>query len=627
MKTKHRFFIGFSSVALLVSCAGLAPKVYDEDNYKINDPVLALTREDYRNLPFVEPKNAEGYEGFETNVVGGTAEPPIPDIAPILSAPRPPKIGETKLVSIAVTDDVPLKDVLLELARLADIDVEVDAGITGGISFRATQRPFNEVIERIADFANLRYTMNDNVLRIERDDPFIEIYTLDFLNFERSASSSVNVSTSVLSSSGGEGGGGGGLTTGSSTSITTSSESDFWVQFEAGINRILTYTPELRTSTSTPAQVQTINTPAGPDGSLEDALSAPSPTPPTASDTSNNASTSASSGTGEGSENYTLNRQAGTLTIVATKRQHQLIEEFIRTLEYNASAQVVIEAKIVEVTLNEDFESGIDWSRFMSDGNSITASALFGGVTTGASNSFDLQIMKDNFTGLDIDLTAAVELAQIFGTTRTLSSPRLHAINNQQAVMTFAQNEVYFTVEVEREDEDTTTTSQTTITVNSTINTVPIGIIMTILPSINRRTGEVTLNVRPTLSRVVDRVEDPALALSLALDPALSALNIQNLIPVVEARELDSILKVKSGEVMVIGGLMEDNGLQSEAGIPGASEIPVLGHLFKGTDRSRETKELIIFIRATILDSNGYYDPADKRLYEKFSQDPRPLTF
>ena len=607
---------------LLASCAGLAPKVYDEDDYQVNDPVLNLTREDYRQLPHVAP----GYEDFETNVSKG--EPPIPDIAPILSTPKPPILGETKLVSISVTDDVPLKDVILELARLANVDVEVDANIRGGVAFRATQKPFNEVIERLADFAGLRYNMNDGVLRVERDDPFVQIYTLDFLNFERSASSSVNVSTSVLSSSGGDGGGDA-LSTGSSTSIETSSDSDFWEQFEAGIERIIAYQPQRRSSESVPTPVQTV-TPTGGDDELADALGTPNNIGVDSGggdSSSSAASSSSASSTTDGSAEYTLNRQANTLTVVATQKQHRLIEEFIRTLEYNSSAQVVIEAKIVEVTLNEDFESGIDWSRFGSPGGSITANALFGGVTGGANNVANLAFTKNNFTGLDIDLTAAVEMAQIFGTTRTLSSPRLHAINNQQAVLTFAQNEVYFELEVSKEEESDSTTSEDTITVESTIKTVPIGIIMTILPSINRRTGEVTLNVRPTLSRVVDRVADPGLALSLALDPALAALSVENLIPVVEARELDSILKVKSGEVMVIGGLMEDQGIQSENGIPGASEIPVLGHLFKGTDRARETKELIIFIRATVVDSSGYYDPADKRLFEKFTQDPRPLKF
>lgn len=182
-------------------------------------------------------------------------------------------------------------------------------------------------------------------------------------------------------------------------------------------------------------------------------------------------------------------------------------------------------------------------------------------------------------------------------------------------------------MEIEKEESDTETSSDTTFTVTSEIKTVPIGIIMSLLPSVNRDTGEITLNVRPTLSRVVDRVVDPGLSLAIALDPLFSGIDIENEIPVVEVRELDSILKIKSGQVMVIGGLMEDKGTQDEAGVPGASEIPVLGHLFKATDRSRETKELVIFIRATLVDSQGYSHEADRRLYERYSQDPRPLKF
>ena len=626
MKTGLRLVIGCISLALLGSCAGLAPEIYDEDDYAINDPTLGLSRQDFRDLPFATPKDKQNktgdYAGFETTVSGGLTEPPIPDIAPILSAPRPPKLGEAKLVSISVTDDVPLKDVLLELARLANVDIEVDATITGGIAFRATEKPFNEVIERIADFASLRYSMEKGVLRVERDQPYVQIYTLDFLNFERSATSSVNVSTSVLSS--GEGGSGGGLSTGSSTSIATSSTNDFWEQFEAGVTSILGYEPQRRISLTTPEPVQMV---VEADPSAQDVFdpNAPPPDEPPPAPVEAPAEP-ASTAAAEGEEaEFSINRQAGTLTVIATGKQHRLVEEFVRTLEYNASAQVLIEAKIVEVTLNENFENGIDWSRFGT--GSLTANALFGGVTD-PTNLTTLNFTKNNLTGLDIDLSAAVEMTQTFGTTRTLSSPRLHAINNQQAVMTFAENEVYFEVSVEEEEEeDDSGTTQTKVLVSSEIKTVPIGIIMTILPSINRRTGEVTLNVRPTLSRVVDRVENPGLALVLALNPAFDGINVQNLIPVVEARELDSIMKVKSGEVMVIGGLMEDQGIQSERGIPGAAEMPILGHLFKSTDRSRETKELIIFIRATVLDENGYTDNADRTLYNKFTRDPRPLKF
>lgn len=650
MFNQSRLILAGSVLLLLVSCAGIAPKFYDLDDNEINDETLGLTRQDYRDLPFTKPTHSPdmdaGYNDFKTEVSGAANEPPIPDVAPILAAPSAPKLGQTKLVSLAVTDDVPLKDVFLELARLADVDVEVDANISGGIAFRANQRPFNEVIERICDFAGLRYSMRNSVLRIERDEPFVQIYSLDFLNLDRSSTSSVNVSTSVLSagsgggssssgssdsssgssSSGGSSGGGGGLNTGSTASISSTTESDFWEQFEASITGILKYQPQTRMSEFSPEPAQTgmeegagMSAPPVPDA----LASTPTATAPSNTSTSTGGPTLPT----DVSALYTLNRQAGTLTAVANSRQHRLIEEFIKTLEFNASAQVLIEAKIVEVTLNEEFENGIDWNRL--GGNAINFNAMtFGGLTT-TGNSLNFSLQKNNLTGMNIDLDLAIKLTQHFGTTRTLSSPRLHAINNQQAVLTFAKNEVYFTIEVEREEQDATatTTSQTTYTINSTINTVPIGIIMTVLPSINRRTGEVTLNVRPTLSRVVDRVSDPGLAVTLATDPELSDLDVDNLIPVVEVRELDSILKVKSGEVMVIGGLMEDLATQGENGIPGVSDVPVVGNLFKGVDRARQTKELIIFIRPTVMGSLGSADSADKSLYDKFTQDPRPLNF
>ena len=95
----------------------------------------------------------------------------------------------------------------------------------------------------------------------------------------------------------------------------------------------------------------------------------------------------------------------------------------------------------------------------------------------------------------------------------------------------------------------------------------------------------------------------------------------------VEVRELDSILKVKSGDVMVIGGLMEDKSIDTEKGVPHVSTLPVVGELFKGVDQNRNVKELVIFIRATIVGSSGIVAPADQGIYNKFMRDPRPLTF
>lgn len=550
------------------------------------DPTLKRTRDDYANVTNPD------YDA-NTQFKAKDSDPPIPDIAEILAAPKPPKIGETQLVSLAVTDDVPLKDVLIELARLADVDIEIDAGIQGGVSFRAKERPFNEVIERVSDLAGLRYSMKGGVLRVERDSPFVEIYHTDFLNIDRATSSSVSISTNVLSSAGGStGGSGGGLNTGSNASISSKTEGDFWKQFEAGIKQILDYKPVSRLSQGASGGDANSAAAAVPEGAV-------------------------TSGNGF----YILNRQAATLTVSATERQHRLLKEFLSKMEASASAQVLIEAKIVEVKLNEIYQRGINWSKL--GGNRINFVNRFGSVDNIA-NAATFAFAKAS-TGLDIDLDLAVQLTETFGTTRTLSSPRLHAINNQQAVLTFAQNQVYFQLKVQRDQTNTGASASTLLTVNSEIKTVPIGIILTLQPSINMDTQEITLNVRPTLSRVTGFVSDPAVA--FLLTQVTTQQNIESRVPVVEVRELDSILKLKSGQVMVIGGLMEDKATNNEVGVPGASKVPVFGNLFKSADNNDAVSELVIFIRATIVDSRGNAQDADKVLYEKFTKDPRPLAF
>jgi general secretion pathway protein D len=144
-----------------------------------------------------------------------------------------------------------------------------------------------------------------------------------------------------------------------------------------------------------------------------------------------------------------------------------------------------------------------------------------------------------------------------------------------------------------------------------TPNSVPIGIILNILPAINLDTQEITLNVRPTLTRKVDEVKNPA-------EPT-------SLYPVIEVRELDSVMKVNSGGVMVIGGLMEDATRNSTDAVPGLGEVPVFGNLFKSRAEDSVKRELIIFIKATIVNPDGSTHDVDRKVYNKFVTDPRPL--
>ena len=632
--------------------------VFDRQKNDLVDSEMGLSRDDYRHMSERKP----GSEHEAISKEGAVKAPPIPDMSEILAAPRPPKIGETQLVSIAVTDDVPLKDVLIELARLADVDVELDAGINGGISFTAKEKPFNQVIERIADLAGLRYSMKNGVLRVERDTPYIHSYPVDFLNMNRSSQNSINISTNVLSagggggggsssgggSGGGGGGGGGSLNTGSSTSISSESESDFWEALETGVQVVLNYAAPNRAS-----QVQTFIPPA-PAPAAAGAAAAPGSAAGqavAAADQANSQAAAASAAAAQaatpvapagGAEGvagatgminpntyYILNRQGGTITVSATQKQHEMLKTFLGKMQANASAQVLIEAKIMEITLNEQYQSGVNWSAIRTD----PTSTISGGFSGTFSNStFDPQLGATlgaartvQIFGLDMALSEAVQLAEKFGTARTISSPRLHAINNQQAALTFAENDVYFTIDIEREEEESDDGGDDSITymINATPNTVPLGIILTFQPSINLESNEITLNVRPTLSKKLRSVPDP----SVQFMSAQGGLNVESTIPVIEVRELDSILKLKSGQVMIIGGLMEQRMENEDDGVPGLAGVPWVGNLFKAVNKQTSNRELVIFIKATIVGNEGYVHDTDKIIYNKFSRDPRPVAF
>lgn len=608
------------------SCTEKLRDKFDPEKHDKIDRELDLSRDDYRNMGKV--KKGEFINKVEMK------PPPLPDLTQILAAPRPPAIGERQLVSIAVTDDIPLKDVLFELAKLADVDIELDAGIEGGISFVANDKPFNEVIDRIADLAGLRYSMRKDVLRVERDVPYMESYVLDFLNIERSSASNVNISTNVLSA----GGSGGGLNTGSTQTISSQTESDFWPALRTGLQQILNFKRKSRTAEVMEFDVngENVSPSRGKDNPMARGQV------PGLEDCAINLMQGAQGAQGgQGGQQgqnqilsggdcqtfYSFNRQAGILSISATKRQHEMVERFLEKVKGNASAQVLIEAKIVEISLNDSYQSGIEWAALNNKLGIVTNFNTVdptGGVFTLSLPDRAIDGFSGDVDGTGGDLDDFVTLVEEFGTTRTLSSPRLHAINNQQAVLTFAENLVYFEIDVERQTDLAAGVNQQFFNVDSTAKTVPIGIILSLQPSVNAETGEITLVVRPTLSRVTGFVSDPAVAF-LASN---GGINIQNQIPVVEVRELDSILKLKSGQVMVIGGLMEQSSANTDRGVPVLSEVPWVGNLFKSVNKRDETKELIIFVRATLINGSKGVSPADQKIYNTFnSNDPRPLGF
>lgn len=480
----------------------------------------------------------------------------VPKLSKMIAAPPPPKIGGDKLISFSVTDQVPLKDVLIEIGRVAKIDLDIDPTISGGVIINAIDRPLKEVIDRIASLGNLRYTYNNGVLKFERDTPFLKNYYVDYL-IDGSLWSDVESNiTAILSSA-----------NNNSSNISTTNNSPFGGQQSSG------------------------------GGSIA---------------------------------SYTSNKSAGIISVFATLQQHDLVEKYLSAVEKTASAQVLIEAKVVEVTLRDQFKTGIDWSwssgaRFNVETADPTGDA--GATTTvvvprrqmdlsgGYDTTSPMSLVLTNLMGGD--LNASVSALDSFGTTKTLSSPRIHAMNNQAASLNFADKLVYF--EIDNSQTTSTTDSNNVVeTLSSEVKEEDVGVQLEITPSINLRTKEVVMKIKPTLSVKSDDVDDPA-------SPTNSAGEVifVNKVPVIQTREIETMAKVQSGNVIVIGGLMKEETTDSENGIPFLSDIPILGLLFKSNSKDTKITETVIFIKATIVDSSTPVNKIDREMQEIFDSNRR----
>jgi len=201
---------------------------------------------------------------------------------------------------------------------------------------------------------------------------------------------------------------------------------------------------------------------------------------------------------------------------------------------------------------------------------------------------------------LTIDKTAGADgvgatmkmLAQ-FGDIRVLSSPKIMALNNQAAMLRVVDNKVYFTIEVTAGIPATDNSPATPALYTSEINTVPVGFVLSVTPQISEN-DQVTLNVRPTISRILRYVNDPSPALTDAGVWSMRFLRFR-------FAKSESILKVFSGQTAVLGGLMQDSLDASTSGLPGLSKLPGLGNLFSYRDDIASKTELIVFIRPVVI--------------------------
>jgi len=551
----------------LISCT----KSEIRDNL-VHDSKAGLTRTEFRNnIVDSDHRNKEiikvtddSFEDIE--------------VLNILDEISEPEFDSGKLVSISVTEDIPLKDVLIELGRLAEIEMEVDPTISGGIILMVKDRPFIQIIKQISSLANLRYSVNDGILRIENDIPYIVNYSLDFLDSTRTFTSTLSLNTGTSTDA---------ITTGSDRVISSASDSFLWDTVLSNISNIISDSSSSQTTTTT--------------STAED-------------DESTNTAQQAATNS-ESDSFVSSNKKAGIITISTSAKKHKSVKEYLDKVKRNVNAQVLIEAKIIEVTLDEEFSAGIDW-------NSGELSGLRTSSFTKAIdeiNPISFNVTKNGINKADI------KMLEKFGTTRTLSSPRITALNNQQAVLTFTENKIYFEVTFDTDTEVSDGSNNVlSKSIDSEMKTIPVGVILALQPSINLDNNEVLINVRPTISSVTSEVEDPAVQIAKA-DLGADAEELSSSIPQVKMREIDTLVRLKSGSSMVMGGLIEHENKNIDIGIPFFSSIPVIGNLFKGTSKKEIIKETVIFIKATILESDYGVSNSDQNFYNNFTNDRNNL--
>ena len=284
---------------------------------------------------------------------------------------------------------------------------------------------------------------------------------------------------------------------------------------------------------------------------------------------------------------------------------HRLVQQYLDRVMQSVQRQVMIEATIVEVNLKDQYHAGIDWNRVLQGATGWGITTL-GGVSGSTSNALAGSLapfVQATYTGSN-GFSAAINLLESYGKTKVLSSPKLIALNNQTALLKVVNNLVYFSITA---NTVASANAPAVTTFTTTPQTIPVGVVMTVLPQINEN-GMVTLTVRPTISRQVGEVTDP--------NPSLINVNVTNQIPVIQVREMESMLEVRSGQTVILGGMIEDDTDNARDGLPVLSRPEGIGAIFGQQEHVNSQTELVIFLRPTIV-SNGTMASDDLQRFER----------
>jgi len=308
--------------------------------------------------------------------------------------------------------------------------------------------------------------------------------------------------------------------------------------------------------------------------------------------------------------------QSGVVVVRAFPRELRQVENFLRAMQVNVEREVMLESKIIQVTLTDSTQAGVNWSAFhagtgtrgsagmITPGATLTPSGLLTDAllsaapgtsisqpTPGAGPLFGLAFQTASFAAL-------MEFLQTQGDVQVLSSPRIAALNNQQAVLKVGTDDFFVTGITTNISSSSTVNGSAVITPTITVQPFFSGVALDVTPQIDDD-GNIILHVHPSVSNVVSRSQDVNLGTLGNYTLPLASSTVS---------ETDTLVRVSDGNIVAIGGLMIANRSDTRSGVPGVADLPWLGRLFSSSQHSFTKQELVILMKPTVVQSQAQLD-------------------
>lgn len=458
-------------------------------------------------------------------------------------------------VSIVTNDWVDVREVLRSVAANAGMGLQMAPDVAGDVNIHLENVPLGQALEAVLDPVGMGYQVMGDVLVIRKKGMVTRWFKFDYPVTLREGRGELEISAGSEESSGGGGGGGeggeGGGTNQNKSHVTSTATMSVWPEVMEAL-KVLVFRGNSAEETSAQNQSQM------------------------------SASLSDSKG-----RTLVINPMASLIHVTAEFDRVSNVEQLLIHLEQSLQRQVAIEVRIMEVALDSDTQTGVNWETFANSEGNASLTTLGNPANLGDS-FFQFVVDSKHMTGVFQALATSGDL-------KSISTPRITTLNNQKAVVRVVKEDIFYQAQVEPAIITNGVASEPVV--NYTAQTVSVGVVLDVTPQVSA-SGTITLNVHPTISDITGIAESPN------LDTA----------PILAVRELDTVGKVQAGQTLVIAGLISERTQQTRSGVPILKDLPLLGYLFGKTGSKKSNIELVMLLTPTLLEGHAINVDADEAL-------------